>query len=433
MTEEKDRFEKSPKSDSTEPEEPIDISGLMNSDDEDDDDGIIELKDEVTPPSKSDDEIIAPKTEAQEAGEEDDDLIELTDHVSMEDDAAEGEIKLPKDEPVDFEIEDKETEEDLFTLTDDAMVETGDDEDLSLSEEEISLQDKEDEELFSLSDDMPFEAEDDDDDMSFEAEDDDGLLKPIDESGLDLEEEESPISLVGATDNDQRDDEIIEITEFDDQIPTEDQDKFDLADNDDQTDSDEEDFLELLDVEEESPEEDEDHIDFDAAEDEMDDAEIENFFSESFDEEKEEIEFDQKVEDEVAESLGMDLESDLEMTEDTTDEDIDFKFDTEVITDKKDELDTILFESTSAASVIGTDEETPEADEPPIEDVEETAEVADLGTISNQQIEDAIERLIQQNYSEKIEAIIVQVIEKAVSNEIEKLKDMLFKDITDNE
>ena len=58
MTEEKDNFEKSAKSDSTEPEEPIDISGLMNSDDEDEDDGIIELKDEVTPPSKSDDEII---------------------------------------------------------------------------------------------------------------------------------------------------------------------------------------------------------------------------------------------------------------------------------------------------------------------------------------------------------------------------------------
>jgi hypothetical protein len=68
-----------------------------------------------------------------------------------------------------------------------------------------------------------------------------------------------------------------------------------------------------------------------------------------------------------------------------------------------------------------------------MEDAEETAEVADLGTISNQQIEDAIERLIHQNYSEKIETIIVQVIEKAVSKEIEKLKDMLFKDITDNE
>jgi hypothetical protein len=294
--------------------------------------------------------------------------------------------------------------------------------------------DEEEEEVFSLSDDMSFEAADDDADMSFEAEDDDGMLKPIDESGLDLEEEESPVSLVDATDTDKRDDEIIEITEFDDQIPAEDQDKFVFGDSDDQSDSDEEEFLELLDVEEESLEEDEDHIDFDAAEDEMDDAEIDNFFSESFDEEEEEIEFDQKVEDEVAESLGMDLESGLETAEDATeDENMDFKFNADVIADKKGELDTILFESSSVASVIGTEKKTPEADEPPLEDAEETAEVADLGTISNQQIEEAIERLIQQNYSEKIEAIIVQVIEKAVSEEIEKLKDMLFKDITDNE
>ena len=59
--------------------------------------------------------------------------------------------------------------------------------------------------------------------------------------------------------------------------------------------------------------------------------------------------------------------------------------------------------------------------------------MVDLGIISSRQIEEAVERLIQNNYSDKIESIIVNVIEKAVSKEIEKLKDALLKDISDTE
>ncbi|MBW2412795.1 MAG: hypothetical protein JRF72_23605, partial [Deltaproteobacteria bacterium] len=75
------------------------------------------------------------------------------------------------------------------------------------------------------------------------------------------------------------------------------------------------------------------------------------------------------------------------------------------------------------------DDDTPRVDE----SVADEIEMADLGTISARQIEDAVERLIQSNYSEKIESIIVNVIEKAVSREIQKLKDALLDDISDIE
>ena len=57
--------------------------------------------------------------------------------------------------------------------------------------------------------------------------------------------------------------------------------------------------------------------------------------------------------------------------------------------------------------------------------------MADLGTISSRQIEEAVERLIQNNYADKIESLIVNTIEKAVSKEIQTLKDTLLKDISD--
>ena len=88
MTEEKDKFDKSAKPDSTEPEEPIDISGLMNSDDEDEDDGIIELKDEITSPSEKEmtsppEEEIAPPSEKEvmPPSEDNDEIIELKSEV----------------------------------------------------------------------------------------------------------------------------------------------------------------------------------------------------------------------------------------------------------------------------------------------------------------------------------------------------------------
>jgi hypothetical protein len=43
-------------------------------------------------------------------------------------------------------------------------------------------------------------------------------------------------------------------------------------------------------------------------------------------------------------------------------------------------------------------------------------------------IEESIERIIQEHYSEKIESMVVEVIEKAVSKEIDRLKNILLED-----
>ena len=44
------------------------------------------------------------------------------------------------------------------------------------------------------------------------------------------------------------------------------------------------------------------------------------------------------------------------------------------------------------------------------------------------QIEQSIERFIEQNYSEKIESMISAIIEKAVAKEISRLKNVLMQD-----
>ncbi|MGD9238643.1 MAG: hypothetical protein PVG69_01385, partial [Desulfobacterales bacterium] len=48
--------------------------------------------------------------------------------------------------------------------------------------------------------------------------------------------------------------------------------------------------------------------------------------------------------------------------------------------------------------------------------------------VDHDKIEESIERIIQQNYSEKIESMVVEVIEKAVSKEIDRLKNILLED-----
>jgi hypothetical protein len=135
--------------------------------------------------------------------------------------------------------------------------------------------------------------------------------------------------------------------------------------------------------------------------------------------------------DEADEPLKMDFGETADSTEaESEDETNDFKLDTDIITEKKEELGTILFDNSVAEeSADAVDDDITQGDDA----LPDETETADLGTISSRQIEDAVERLIENNYSEKIESIIVNVIEKAVSREIQKLKDALLDDISDIE
>ena len=48
-------------------------------------------------------------------------------------------------------------------------------------------------------------------------------------------------------------------------------------------------------------------------------------------------------------------------------------------------------------------------------------------------IEEALEKVVSKMYSEKIESALVDVIEKKVSSEIERLKTLLLEDTTGDE
>ena len=63
------------------------------------------------------------------------------------------------------------------------------------------------------------------------------------------------------------------------------------------------------------------------------------------------------------------------------------------------------------------------------DDLEDLSEVKD---ISNEQMEAALERVIKNMFYEKIDRILVEVIEKTVTKEIERLKGILLEDAASN-
>ncbi|MGW8301693.1 MAG: hypothetical protein ACWGNO_06480, partial [Desulfobacterales bacterium] len=123
------------------------------------------------------------------------------------------------------------------------------------------------------------------------------------------------------------------------------------------------------------------------------------------------------------------------------------------ISEKIDRLETTFFDESEArdefdedaeseAQEIGTagSETGDETEEGDMEttDVESAQEsladgaLAALAGASQEQIEQSIERIIQQNFSDKIESLVTETIEKAVSKEIDRLKNILLDDGSDN-
>ncbi|MGD9280253.1 MAG: hypothetical protein PVF60_05150, partial [Desulfobacterales bacterium] len=199
------------------------------------------------------------------------------------------------------------------------------------------------------------------------------------------------------------------------------------------------------------------------AEDELDEAaepEAETFWSavsESGDEtdelsEKfdglEDISFDDsEVEDEFDEAAESEIETTGAAVPDTGDQ-------TDEISQKIDRLENTFFDESEAEAKLDEDDESEaetveavvsetgkETDESDIEtpDVEPPqappadGALAALAGASQEQIEKSIERIIQQNFSGKIESMVKQTIEKAVSTEIDRLKNILLEDAGDED
>jgi hypothetical protein len=370
--------------------------------------------------------------------EDDDDIIELKDEVIVAPEQKEEEIKL-SDDFAGQTLHDEQTEEKVIDIN-------------ALSEETGERQN-----VIHLAEDLAFE-EDDQKDEEMQPLAGEKLLKPDDA------------------------DEVIEITEFDDIISEDDNEMVTLADLSEgfepEEEEEEEEFLELIDVEEESlPEKQAENkqkeikseiIQFDGPKADVEDVELEDFINESLDEE---IRINDDLEDNLTNSLGIEAGSEINLSDQTSEEeDFDFNMDSSEISKKIDRLDTIFFDETESEDEFIEEtesedeiiEETESEDEiiaePPSDPVfveeaqtdtdsttgneniwltdddtsEEPTPEAGIANLAEDQIEASIQRIIQQNFSEKIESMIVAVIEKAVSKEIDRLKNSLLEDKSDD-
>jgi hypothetical protein len=263
-----------------------------------------------------------------------------------------------------------------------------------------------------------------DDDGDLEFEDDDGAFVMDDISEREIEDNSFLLEDIDESDAGEED-EVTEITEFDQHFPEIVENVLERAAIVQSADSDEDGDLELIEVEEDDPADDEKAADFSYSEAQNDEEQIDRFFSETLGSapliEIEEIE---AVEETPA--LSTDMAMATTLTEDE-DEEFDFRLDSSEISDQVDRLDTFLSEDSTAEPEVATLFEEPYVEEeaadehlPAIEDTIKSI------SVTPDQIDSIIERVINDKLGGKIEGIIYEVIEKAVSKEIDRLKGALL-------
>ena len=204
--------------------------------------------------------------------------------------------------------------------------------------------------------------------------------------------------------------EIIEITEFDQHIPADGEALLKQSGMLDSTPEDENEFNQLFDVDKDSVSADEDIIELSESPQNMDDAVLDQFFNE-------ELKDDQPL-IQASESIFNDEKEDKEFEIDLDDG---------AVAKQVDRLDTFLFKDSSDEPVLtALDADRPETKNTGPEDSQAAPEIDLPLALSPGQIDAAIERVISEKFSDKIEGIIYEVIEKAVSKEIHRLKKSLI-------
>jgi hypothetical protein len=357
--------------------------------------------------------------------EDDDEIIELKDEVNIAPEKTETEIERSE------ELDEPDTESELPAV--EKII------DLDALEDD----DGDPENVIRLSENLTFDEEDEDE---------------IDI--LPIEEEPLP----KADDHD----DVTEITEFDD-ILSEDTNEMvtlsQISETLDIEEDDEDEFLELVDVEEDEEAEleeiEEDVIQFDESGSDIEDVELNDFINDSLDEE---IQISEDFDEDLTGTLGVDAAEKLGLEEqESMEEDFDFSMDSSEISKKIDQLDSIFFDETEAEAELEEeaeieeqtaelDEETFELPETTFEDIEDEIETEDIGVsgdesgdvplalgniaatgASHNQLEETLEQIIERKFSGKIETLITEIIEKAVSKEIQRLKKILLEDDGDEE
>lgn len=362
--------------------------------------------------------------------EDDDEIIELKDEVSSP----------PQQVEADFDLNAQFDEDDAAS-------------ELPPVEKIIDLDALEDddgdsENFIRLSDDLAFEEEDDFTDE----------IPPV--------EKEPELKADGH-------DEVVEVTEFDDILSEDTNEMVTLSEISEELEREEreieddvDEFLELIEVDEDSETEleeiEEDIIQFDDPGNDIEDVELKDFINDSLDEEI-------RIDDDFVNPPGVEAGEKINLAEQaSTEEEFDFSMDSSQISKKIDQLDTIFFDDTEEEAEFDEnalfDEEGVGAPEPEFSDNDAEIETEDIGSsgdeietedvgdsgsapidvplavsgiaalgASDDQIEESIERIIEQKFSGKIESMITQIIEKAVSGEIKRLKRILLEDDQDED
>ena len=442
--------------DEVEFEEPDGLPDLTDEVEYEEPDDLPDLTDEVEFEAPDDLPDLTDEVEFEGAG----DLPDLTAEMDFEldDDDAEGEPTAPDDQIAENSddiiarsIETSLAADEVTSQIDLAMEpefefaqdsDMADEEGEAESEADFTAKTKEElralaeaDDLSDFGDDFDLEFENEEDgsdvedngDLEFE---DESEVTDIEDSG-DLESEMEVLAIEDLEDSSAEEEaDIIEITEFDEHFPEEEEKKLERAGVLDASNSDEDDFLELIEVEEDGLGlvADEEVIEFDSTEDKIDEDEIDSFFSDSLEDEPVlENEEDSAVEGTPAMSTDMAM-----ATASTADEDdeFDFSFDSSDISQQVDRLDTFLSDDPTpepaVASLPGEDE-VPETEENMLGDDQEAEEEADEPLpVSSDQINAILESAIKEKFGGKIENVIYEVIAKAVSKEIDRLKDALL-------
>ena len=371
-------------------------------DDEDDENGLADSDDQISDDS---DDIIARAVEKSLAPDE------VTAQIDL---AMEPEFEFSEDNDIMAEEDTQAEEEDLASIT----------------AEEIR-------ELAGV-DDLP--DIDDDIDLEFEDEED---LPDLEDIG-NLESEVEALSIDELEDSTAPEEDIIEITEFDEHFPEEEEKKLERAGVLDASDSDEDEILELIEIDEDDTAEDEEVIEFSNSQEQTDEDEIDNFFSESIEDEPV-FEYD---EIEPFEDRPPALSTDMALATAPPaddDEEFDFSLDSSEISQQVDRLDTFLSDDPATEPEVASLPETPLTVDPTAEPEvaslpaaslakEETGdedqpvveEPAESLSVTPDQIDAILERVIKEKFGGDIENIIYEAIQKAVSKEIDRLKGALL-------
>ncbi len=143
---------------------------------------------------------------------------------------------------------------------------------------------------------------------------------------------------------------------------------------------------------------------------------------------EEEFGLDFEKEDSFADSLGMTLDSEMEPSGDLTQpKEPDDIYKTQEILDEISQFDTVEESAMhKQADPITIKVQDPAAENRLEIDSLEQDVAANLSSISSEQLDLALERVVKKMFTEKIESVLVQVIEQTVTKEINRIKNILL-------